>query len=151
MGVVGKPNGGKPHGGKPHGEKPHGGKSHGPVPFSNPLGIWTTWWKTTWSSLLLESTWHLDHIVKNHMVQFNTGVHLVTGGTLYQKGGQQKAVSKTALLAVKKTVPNILEDTTMIYLISFAALCDHFEVPHSKKEVKLLIVHFLWYSRDPDL
>ena len=41
-------------------------------------------------------------MVKHHMVQFNTGVHLVTGGTLYQKGGQQKAVSKTALLAVNK-------------------------------------------------
>ena len=27
----------------------------------------------------------------------------------------------------------------MIHLIPFAAPCDHFEVPHSKKEVKLLI------------
>ena len=39
----------------------------------------------------------------------------------------------------------------MIHLIPFAAPCDHFEVPHSKKEVKLLMVHFLLYSPDPDL
>ena len=32
----------------------------------------------------------------------------------------------------------------MIHLIPFAAPCDHFEVPHSKKEVKLLIVHFFF-------
>ena len=38
--------------------KEHGGKPHGPVPFWSPLGIWTTWWETTWcESKWWETTW----------------------------------------------------------------------------------------------